>query len=978
MRHHGKAIAALIAAASMIIGCTVAAVPATAKDKEGVNIRPLRFYVIGDSFSTGNGTLSATGQQLPDDVNKLAMDLTGRNPNNSGNYYGETSKGDGDEAYRSHFNYGQQAADMWSRQGTPVLYDNYAESGATADMVEKQIDKLPTNADLVAVTAGGDDVNFTGIIMYCYVPVLRNAQSCGNHISSARNEILPDEKTGKEGKLYENQWHMLEKLEKRIANGRAAQVVLIPYPMLSEPSDIYLADYKNDKDPVLTYRVARKTRQLQKNADDMQRRLVENWNSPNHPTKLKVTYLESVIGDFDAYGTGKGHGNDPSVEGKNQVRWLNDLWETGGVSDGNNQNFVRSKVFNWYNYLNEKPNYFHPNFTGHHIIARDLVNSIDISNLTPESVDTKGPIDVSFVIDATGSMSDNIDSVRNSIKDIVSRVNKKSGDARYSIVTYKDQPGLGGDWNSYFSKLEQDFTNDTDVLKTKLDDIKVGNGGGDGPETVYSGVNEALNLKWRHGVKKVAIVYGDAPAKDPEPEPHEKLTAKYIADKAFKVDPVEVYGIDLGDLTKRGTFKDLVNMTGGATFSINNPSEAADAITKAIDTSLNKPFAWLDGPYLAKAGSTIEFTAGNSYSNNGKIVKYEWDFDGDGTYDQTTTTPKAEHTYTKLFDGSAVVRVTDTTGESALGSTKVTITRDGDEVPDDIDNCPDVANPDQSDYDKDGVGDACDDTPGYPPLKDQDGVYEIVDGKPAKGLQSVKISKDSVQQGGSVHFDAGVFNLKSKVTVTLNGQSLGEFAVSDDNLAASGDITVPAGFPTGTYDLVVADGDLSASTKLTVTQGTNPEPEPNPTPTPTPTPTPSVTKVPVYRVYNRNSGLHHYTTSQKERDDLVALGWRDEGLSFNAAKEDDTNKNIIPVYREYNPNDGNHNWTTSKKEHDDLVALGWHDEGIGWYVDNTASTIVYRLYNPNSGEHVYTTSKQEYEDVGKAGWHQENIAWKSL
>ncbi len=162
------------------------------------------------------------------------------------------------------------------------------------------------------------------------------------------------------------------------------------------------------------------------------------------------------------------------------------------------------------------------------------------------------------------------------------------------------------------------------------------------------------------------------------------------------------------------------------------------------------------------------------------------------------------------------------------------------------------------------------------------------------------------------------------------------------------------------------------------TPNPSPEPEPSPTPNPTPTPTPSVTAVPVYRVYDRNSGLHHYTTSRAERDHLVRLGWRDEGTSFKAAKEDASNKDLKPVYREYNPNDGNHNWTMSRAEHDHLVRVGWRDEGIAWYVDSTASTDVYRLYNPNSGEHVYTTSKVEYENVGRAGWHKEGVAWKSL
>jgi hypothetical protein len=136
----------------------------------------------------------------------------------------------------------------------------------------------------------------------------------------------------------------------------------------------------------------------------------------------------------------------------------------------------------------------------------------------------------------------------------------------------------------------------------------------------------------------------------------------------------------------------------------------------------------------------------------------------------------------------------------------------------------------------------------------------------------------------------------------------------------------------------------------------------------------STDAVAVYRVYNKNSGLHHYTTSAKERDALIELGWRDEGTSFQAAKQGSAT-GLAPVYREYNPNDGNHNWTLDKAEHTKLVSLGWHDEGVAWYTNSAGSTTVYRLYNPHSGEHVYTISQKEYDAVGKAGWHKEGVAW---
>ncbi|MHC9001407.1 hypothetical protein [Enterococcus bulliens] len=42
-------------------------------------------------------------------------------------------------------------------------------------------------------------------------------------------------------------------------------------------------------------------------------------------------------------------------------------------------------------------------------------------------------------------------------------------------------------------------------------------------------------------------------------------------------------------------------------------------------------------------------------------------------------------------------------------------------------------------------------------------------------------------------------------------------------------------------------------------------------------------QVPVYRVFNPNAkgpGSHHYTTSAGERDNLVSIGWKNEGTAF--------------------------------------------------------------------------------------------------
>ena len=89
---------------------------------------------------------------------------------------------------------------------------------------------------------------------------------------------------------------------------------------------------------------------------------------------------------------------------------------------------------------------------------------------------------------------------------------------------------------------------------------------------------------------------------------------------------------------------------------------------------------------------------------------------------------------------------------------------------------------------------------------------------------------------------------------------------------------------------------------------------------------------PVYRVFNPNANDHFYTTDESEKNTLVNVGWQYEGVCWNSAP--DTGK---PMYRLYNPNaydlgqSGAHHYTESIAERDDLISVGWIDEGIAWY-----------------------------------------------
>ena len=71
------------------------------------------------------------------------------------------------------------------------------------------------------------------------------------------------------------------------------------------------------------------------------------------------------------------------------------------------------------------------------------------------------------------------------------------------------------------------------------------------------------------------------------------------------------------------------------------------------------PHAFANGPYIGWVGTPVTFDASASWDPDDEIVLYEWDFDGDGTYDYSGSSPTATHTWTTPYFGVVGLRVTD-------------------------------------------------------------------------------------------------------------------------------------------------------------------------------------------------------------------------------------------------------------------------------------------------------------------------------
>lgn len=121
--------------------------------------------------------------------------------------------------------------------------------------------------------------------------------------------------------------------------------------------------------------------------------------------------------------------------------------------------------------------------------------------------------------------------------------------------------------------------------------------------------------------------------------------------------------------------------TSPATITIANPSSGIWTCVMSANDSLPArntpvalaagltmnagPVAEASGPYSGYVNSPITFNAGTSSDTDGTIVLYEWDWNNDGVFDQSSPSPTISHTWTSAYSGTVALRVTDERGADA-------------------------------------------------------------------------------------------------------------------------------------------------------------------------------------------------------------------------------------------------------------------------------------------------------------------------
>jgi hypothetical protein len=274
--------------------------------------------------------------------------------------------------------------------------------------------------------------------------------------------------------------------------------------------------------------------------------------------------------------------------------------------------------------------------------------------------------DLAIVFDTTGSMSGAIADAKTQATQVAQRWLSFFKHGRVGLVEFKDQ----GD--PFVARVDLGLTSDAAAFQTAVNGLTA-SGGGDTPEAQLSGVMTALDgMAWASGATKVTIVITDAPGKDPEPVTGYTRTS--VSNHALQIDPVALYGVNVsGDSDATAFMQPLAAATAGQVFVLSGSQTLSDALFAVLDAAHASPVAKLRGPYIAQTGSAIQFDAGDSFDASAAITAYDWDFNGDGTIDRSTTVAKTTYTYPSAYHGQATVRVTGADGRSSIATTAVTV-----------------------------------------------------------------------------------------------------------------------------------------------------------------------------------------------------------------------------------------------------------------------------------------------------------------
>jgi hypothetical protein len=150
-------------------------------------------------------------------------------------------------------------------------------------------------------------------------------------------------------------------------------------------------------------------------------------------------------------------------------------------------------------------------------------------------------LDVLFLVDATGSMDDEIAKLKASILEISAQIDSlpERPDVRFGMVTYRDRGDV------YVTRVN-DFTPDVRVFQAELDKVRA-QGGGDYPESLNEAIHRAIwDVAWRdeEAVRLVFLVADAPPHLDYEQDFAYDEEMVEAVRRGIKIIPIASSGLD--------------------------------------------------------------------------------------------------------------------------------------------------------------------------------------------------------------------------------------------------------------------------------------------------------------------------------------------------------------------------------------------------------------------------------------------------
>ena len=139
------------------------------------------------------------------------------------------------------------------------------------------------------------------------------------------------------------------------------------------------------------------------------------------------------------------------------------------------------------------------------VLMRGQAQAVQV-RLAAASLAQRPRLDLVFMIDATGSMGDEINKLKASMRAMADQIAQLPGqpDICYGLVAYRDR----GD---AFITRTHDFTNDLAAFQNQLARVHA-QGGGDTPEALNEALHEVVHaLSWRADAARMVVLVADAP-----------------------------------------------------------------------------------------------------------------------------------------------------------------------------------------------------------------------------------------------------------------------------------------------------------------------------------------------------------------------------------------------------------------------------------------------------------------------------------